>query len=241
MAGFLSFVVRRGMGALAAVVLVSLAVFGLRHAVPGDPATAGAEGGEDDEELERTPKGDDALKSFTQDLTAMARRGAIDPLIKVLDDPELTGIAVSALFYLSPYMADIRIADAMIRLLERPRGLFETQHAIHILEELKDARLATVGLHLLDHAPGIRLDADVTERRGCGSAVAHEILDEAVDTLPGAVYVALDIVLVGDTRRHDIGDNDGHADGGERAGARRKPDAGRSPGSPFKAFRLPAR
>ncbi|HEX3526370.1 MAG TPA: ATP-dependent Clp protease ATP-binding subunit ClpA [Thermoanaerobaculia bacterium] len=51
------------------------------HAVPGDPAPAGAAGGDDDEELERTPKGDDALKSFTQDLTAMARRGAIDPLI----------------------------------------------------------------------------------------------------------------------------------------------------------------
>jgi len=51
------------------------------HAVPGDPASAGAAGGDDDEELERTPKGDDALKSFTQDLTAMARRGTIDPLI----------------------------------------------------------------------------------------------------------------------------------------------------------------
>ena len=79
--------------------------------------------------------------------------GAIAPLIKALDNPELTGIAVSALFYLSLYMADTRIADAMLRLLERPRALFETEHAVHILEELKDARLATVGLHLLDHAP----------------------------------------------------------------------------------------
>jgi ATP-dependent Clp protease ATP-binding subunit ClpA len=51
------------------------------HAVPGGPAPAGDEGGDDDEEIERAPKGDDALKSFTQDLTAMARRGAIDPLI----------------------------------------------------------------------------------------------------------------------------------------------------------------
>ena len=51
------------------------------HAVPGGPAPAGDEGGEDDEEIERAPKGEDALKSFTQDLTAMARRGAIDPLI----------------------------------------------------------------------------------------------------------------------------------------------------------------
>jgi peptide/nickel transport system permease protein len=40
MAGFLSFVARRGLGALTAVVLVSLAVFALRHAVPGDPVDA---------------------------------------------------------------------------------------------------------------------------------------------------------------------------------------------------------
>jgi ATP-dependent Clp protease ATP-binding subunit ClpA len=52
------------------------------HAVPGDPATAGTpERAEDDEELERPPKGEDALKSFAQDLTELARRGAIDPLI----------------------------------------------------------------------------------------------------------------------------------------------------------------
>jgi ABC-type dipeptide/oligopeptide/nickel transport system permease component len=40
MAGFLSFVARRGLGALTAVVLVSLAVFAQRHAVPGDPVDA---------------------------------------------------------------------------------------------------------------------------------------------------------------------------------------------------------
>ncbi len=74
--------------------------------------------------------------------------------------------------------------------------------------------------HLPDHAPGISLDADVAECRRCGSAAAHEVLDKAVDPLPGAVHVALDIVLVGDTRRHDIGDNDGHAGRGERAGGR---------------------
>jgi HEAT repeat protein len=78
---------------------------------------------------------------------------AIDPLINALEDPVLTGIAISALLYLSLYIADSRIADAMIRLLERPRALFETEHAIHILEELKDARLAVVGLRFLDQAP----------------------------------------------------------------------------------------
>jgi peptide/nickel transport system permease protein len=40
MACFLSFVARRGLGAVAAVVLVSLAVFAMRHAVPGDPVDA---------------------------------------------------------------------------------------------------------------------------------------------------------------------------------------------------------
>jgi peptide/nickel transport system permease protein len=40
MAGFLAFVARRGLGAIAAVVVVSLAVFALRHAVPGDPVDA---------------------------------------------------------------------------------------------------------------------------------------------------------------------------------------------------------
>src|SRR5205085_11854260 len=84
--------------------------------------------------------------------------GAIAPLIKSLDKPKLTGIAVSALFYLSLYRADTRIADAMIKFLERPRGLFETERAVHILEELKDARLATVGLRLLDDAPLVMPD-----------------------------------------------------------------------------------
>ena len=41
----------------------------------------------------------------------------------------------------------------MVRLLERPRTLFETEHAVHILEELKDMRLGLIGLLLLDEAP----------------------------------------------------------------------------------------
>jgi HEAT repeat protein len=78
---------------------------------------------------------------------------AIDPLTKALDIPELTAIAISALFYLSLHIPDSRIADAMVRLLERPRALLETEHAVHILEELKDARLEAIGLRLLDEAP----------------------------------------------------------------------------------------
>src|SRR5206468_2410264 len=49
------------------------------HVVPGEAVSPA--GAEDDEDApERTPRGDDALSSFTQDLTALARRGAIDPL-----------------------------------------------------------------------------------------------------------------------------------------------------------------
>jgi HEAT repeat protein len=77
----------------------------------------------------------------------------IVPLIKVLHNPELTAIAISALFYLSLHIPDSRIADAMVRLLERPRTLLETEHAVHILEELKDTRLEVIGLRLLDEAP----------------------------------------------------------------------------------------
>lgn len=81
--------------------------------------------------------------------------GAISPLINALDDGALTGITLSALFYLAIYIKDSRIADAMVRLLETPRVLFDTQHAIRILEELKDARVAVIGLRLLDQAPVI--------------------------------------------------------------------------------------
>jgi ATP-dependent Clp protease ATP-binding subunit ClpA len=54
------------------------------HAVPGGPIPIGdgddAED-DDDDEAERVPRGDDALATFAQDLTELARRGAIDPLI----------------------------------------------------------------------------------------------------------------------------------------------------------------
>ncbi|HKH49334.1 MAG TPA: ATP-dependent Clp protease ATP-binding subunit ClpA [Thermoanaerobaculia bacterium] len=43
--------------------------------------------GEDEDEPERTPGGDDALSAFAQDLTELARKGAIDPLIG--REPEL--------------------------------------------------------------------------------------------------------------------------------------------------------
>jgi len=42
---------------------------------------------EDDDEPERTPRGDDALAAFAQDLTELAGKGAIDPLIG--REPEL--------------------------------------------------------------------------------------------------------------------------------------------------------
>jgi len=56
------------------------------HAVPGGPGgpivpVGEGESAEDDEETERVPRGDDALATYAQDLTELARRGAIDPLI----------------------------------------------------------------------------------------------------------------------------------------------------------------
>jgi len=50
------------------------------HAVPGEPVPAGGRE-DDDDEPERAPRSDDALASFAQDLTELARRGIIDPLI----------------------------------------------------------------------------------------------------------------------------------------------------------------
>jgi HEAT repeat protein len=85
---------------------------------------------------------------------------AISPLISALDDGALTGIALSALSYLSPYILDPRISDAMVHLLGTPRTMVETDHAVRILEKLKDARLAVVGLRLLDQAPVIMRRAD---------------------------------------------------------------------------------
>src|SRR5262249_16591395 len=86
--------------------------------------------------------------------------GAISPLIGALDDEALTVIALSALRYLSLYMRDPRISDAMVRLLETPRTMVETDHAVQILEELKDPRLAEVGLRLLDQAPVVIPNVD---------------------------------------------------------------------------------
>ena len=65
--------------------VVSYLAHGLSKLQPvhGAPLPAG----EDDDEPERTPRGDDALSAFAQDLTELARKGAIDPLIG--REPEL--------------------------------------------------------------------------------------------------------------------------------------------------------
>ncbi|MGA2231912.1 MAG: HEAT repeat domain-containing protein [Tepidisphaeraceae bacterium] len=78
---------------------------------------------------------------------------AIEPLLDALSDAAMTGVAVSALYFLSPYVADARTADAMVLLLQTPQNLFDTEHAVHILEELRDERLPAIGLRLLDEAP----------------------------------------------------------------------------------------
>lgn len=125
----------------------------LREFCPHDP---GGEHPEIVEPLSRILQSDletEVRRAAAATLGSYGDAGAIDPLLKALDEEVLAGIAISALFHLSLYMADARIADAMVKFLERPRVLFETEHAVHILEELKDARLAAVGLRLLDHAP----------------------------------------------------------------------------------------
>jgi HEAT repeat protein len=78
---------------------------------------------------------------------------AVGPLLEALDNSTLTGIAISALNYISICIADARIADAMVKLLEKPLPMFETEKVVRILEQLKDARLAAIGLRLLDDAP----------------------------------------------------------------------------------------
>jgi HEAT repeat protein len=79
--------------------------------------------------------------------------GAIEPLVKALGDESLKSITLSALLYLSLYMKDSRIADAMVRLLEMPQDMFITGQAVHILEDFQDSRVALIGLRLLDEAP----------------------------------------------------------------------------------------
>jgi ATP-dependent Clp protease ATP-binding subunit ClpA len=51
------------------------------HAVPGGPIHIEGDSADDDDESERVPRGDDALRTYAQDLTELARRGGIDPLI----------------------------------------------------------------------------------------------------------------------------------------------------------------
>src|SRR5215471_5400826 len=84
----------------------------------------------------------------------------------------------------------------------------------------EDIEPAVAAEHLLHHAIGIRLDADIAERCGGSSAAARKLLDEAVDAAPRAIHVAFDIVLVGNPGRHDIGNDDRHTGGGKGAGGR---------------------
>src|SRR5262249_33444174 len=58
----------------------------------------------------------------------------------------------------------------------------------------------------------------IAEGRGRGLAALDELLSEAVDAAPRAVRIARDIVLVGDTCRHDIGNDDGHPGSCEHPG-----------------------
>lgn len=90
--------------------------------------------------------------------------GAIAPLIDAIDDPVLTGIALSALFYLVIPRPDPRIGDAIVQLLETPRNHYETEQAIDILEQLKDERLAAIGLRLLDEPSVILPDVEGMDR-----------------------------------------------------------------------------
>src|SRR4051794_11370370 len=73
MSGFWPFVARRSLGAVAAVVGVSLAVFVLRHAVPGDPVDAmlGEQATETDREALRACL--DLDKGLGGQLTAFAK------------------------------------------------------------------------------------------------------------------------------------------------------------------------
>src|SRR5262249_9761518 len=72
----------------------------------------------------------------------------------------------------------------------------------------EDVQSAIAAQHLFDHAPGIRLDTDITERRDRDAAMAYDLLHEAFDAAPRSVHIAFDIVLVGDPCRHDIGNDD---------------------------------
>lgn len=78
---------------------------------------------------------------------------AIPLLIEALADERLTGMAISALFYLSLHMHDSRIGDAMVNVVKTSRDYFVLDKAILILQEVRDPRVAQVGLWLLDQAP----------------------------------------------------------------------------------------
>ncbi len=127
----------------------------LREFRPHDPNNEHPELIEPLSRILRSGSESDVRSAAAAMLGSYGDASAINPLIEALDDAAITGITLSALFYLVTYIKDSRIADAMVRLLETPRNQFEIQHAIQILEALKDARVARIGLRLLDEAPVI--------------------------------------------------------------------------------------
>jgi HEAT repeat protein len=77
-------------------------------------------------------------------------RGAIGPLVAALEDPEVAGAAVIALNYLSLYMKEPQIADALCRYLGSPRDITSASTAISILQDFGDRRLVPIALQMLD-------------------------------------------------------------------------------------------
>jgi HEAT repeat protein len=92
-------------------------------------------------------------------------------LIEALRRPELMASAVSALFEISVSMPDPRIADAIVRLMERPTDFYVADKAVSILKELKDPRVAAIGLRLLDNVESVPLNIPSTAN--AAAAAAH--------------------------------------------------------------------
>ena len=97
---------------------------------------------------------------------------SIPLLIAALDDPELTNTAISALSYISIHVHDARIGDAMVLLLKTARDYYAIDQAISILSELRDSRLAEIGLRLLDHVQDIPLN--IPAGADLAAAKAHQ-------------------------------------------------------------------
>lgn len=77
---------------------------------------------------------------------------AVKPLVAALDDPNVADAAVGALHYLSVYMKDTSIANGLCKFLASPRHQTPTSTAMHVLEDFRDPRLASIALTMLDGA-----------------------------------------------------------------------------------------